>query len=358
VVWRYYYYAGTARIALRVKDATGMQQVYYLFADHLGSTNVTTDEAGNQVSLMLYTAWGEPRLPPGGFSLTDYGYTGQRKDEGIGLYFYNARWYDSALGRFTSPDSIIPEASQGVQAWDRYAYVNNSPLNYADPSGHCLVLCTAVIGGAVGAVVGAVGYTAYVVAAGKEFNTGNMLLATAGGAAAGALIGTGVGFAAGMSTAAVTTAAVTTAGAAESANVVCGGDMCTGEAQGASRAAQAVIPAAENAASQVLTSINTGSNVVYKYMANGLTKYYGIINDFARRASEHFNARNWTIEPIEGLENLSRYDARAVEQVLIQNVGLPNLYNKINSIAQSSPIYEKAIQRGEEILRIVGMVER
>jgi hypothetical protein len=32
----------------------------------------------------------------------------------------------------------VPEAAQGVQAWDRYAYVNNSPVNYNDPSGHCI----------------------------------------------------------------------------------------------------------------------------------------------------------------------------------------------------------------------------
>jgi len=47
--------------------------------------------------------------------------------------FYNARWYDSSLGRFAQADSIVPG---GVQGWDRYAYVNNSPINYTDPSGH------------------------------------------------------------------------------------------------------------------------------------------------------------------------------------------------------------------------------
>jgi hypothetical protein len=52
------------------------------------------------------------------------------------LYFYGARWYDSALGRFGSPDTLIPEASQGVQAWDRYAGMNNNPVRYNDPSGH------------------------------------------------------------------------------------------------------------------------------------------------------------------------------------------------------------------------------
>jgi len=54
--------------------------------------------------------------------------------------FYNARYYDSSLGRFASPDTIIPEQSQGVQAWDRYAYVNNSPIGNIDPSGHSLPL--------------------------------------------------------------------------------------------------------------------------------------------------------------------------------------------------------------------------
>jgi hypothetical protein len=39
-IWRYYYYAGSARIAMRVKDDS-KNLVFYLFTDHLGSTNVT-----------------------------------------------------------------------------------------------------------------------------------------------------------------------------------------------------------------------------------------------------------------------------------------------------------------------------
>src|SRR5262249_14627109 len=54
----------------------------------------------------------------------------------FGLYFYGARWYDDSLGRFNQPDTIIPEQSQGVQAWDRFAYSNNNPVFYTDPSGH------------------------------------------------------------------------------------------------------------------------------------------------------------------------------------------------------------------------------
>jgi RHS repeat-associated protein len=57
----------------------------------------------------------------------------------FGLMFYNARWYDPAIGRFAQADTLIP-SNQGVQAWDRYAYSNNNPLLYTDPSGHCITL--------------------------------------------------------------------------------------------------------------------------------------------------------------------------------------------------------------------------
>lgn len=52
------------------------------------------------------------------------------------MYYYGARFYDAYLNRWVSPDNIVPLASQGVQAWDRYAYVNNNPVRYNDPTGH------------------------------------------------------------------------------------------------------------------------------------------------------------------------------------------------------------------------------
>ena len=52
-----------------------------------------------------------------------------------------ARWFDPSLGRFTSPDSIVPTSTQGTQAWDRYAFVNNNPVRYNDPTGHQATNC-------------------------------------------------------------------------------------------------------------------------------------------------------------------------------------------------------------------------
>jgi hypothetical protein len=39
------------------------------------------------------------------------------------------------LGRFISADSIVPDGVN-PQVFNRYAYANNSPLNYIDPNGH------------------------------------------------------------------------------------------------------------------------------------------------------------------------------------------------------------------------------
>ena len=55
----------------------------------------------------------------------------------INLYYYNARYYDPALGRFVQSDTIVPGAGS-IQSYDRYAYVNNNPIRYTDPSGHGL----------------------------------------------------------------------------------------------------------------------------------------------------------------------------------------------------------------------------
>jgi hypothetical protein len=114
------------------------------------------------------------------------------------LLWYNSRHYDPELGRFIQPDSIVPLASQGVQAYDRYGYVNNNPVRYTDPSGHCIVVCTAIIGGAVGAIAGGFTYAFTTWGSGREWNNDEYLASVGVGLVGGALIGTGVGYSAGI----------------------------------------------------------------------------------------------------------------------------------------------------------------
>jgi RHS repeat-associated protein len=62
-----------------------------------------------------------------------YGFTGHEDDPEAGLTNMGGRIYDQAVGQFLQADPIVAEpASQGL---NRYAYVNNSPLNFVDPSG-------------------------------------------------------------------------------------------------------------------------------------------------------------------------------------------------------------------------------
>jgi RHS repeat-associated protein len=123
-----YYYAGNTRVAMR--DSSGALK--FLLGDHLGSTAITTNSSGVKSAELRYYPWGTTRYTSGS-NPTTYQFTGQRIEGNIGLYFYGARWYDPAAGRFIQPDSIVPG---GVQGLDRYAYSSGNPVKYIDPTGH------------------------------------------------------------------------------------------------------------------------------------------------------------------------------------------------------------------------------
>jgi RHS repeat-associated protein len=131
--WRFYYFAGASRVAMRTATSTTSSLVYFL-GDHLGSTSITVNPDGSKMAEMRYTAWGETRYTDG-VTPTDYQYTGQRNESAIGLYYYNARWYDPYITHFNQPDSIVPDP-YNPQAYNRYAYALNNPIRYNDPSGH------------------------------------------------------------------------------------------------------------------------------------------------------------------------------------------------------------------------------
>ena len=115
--------------------------LYFILTDHasaspstsLGSTSTITNDNGSFLVSQGYDAWGAMRYTHGTI-LTDKLYTGQRLSGDIGLYDYKARWFDPIIGRFLMEDPIIP--NQGVMRLERYAYVNNSPIFFIDPSGN------------------------------------------------------------------------------------------------------------------------------------------------------------------------------------------------------------------------------
>ena len=95
-----------------------------------------TDATGVTVGEDRFYPFGETRLTTGSM-FTDQPFTGQKEIAGLGIYHFNARFYSPKLGRFLSADTIVP-GMFNPQNLNGYSYVNNSPLNYIDPTGHAL----------------------------------------------------------------------------------------------------------------------------------------------------------------------------------------------------------------------------
>jgi RHS repeat-associated protein len=127
----------------------------YLSNDHLGSVRLVTDSSGQVISRHDYLPFGEEigggyagRTPGLGFGTAEgvtQRFTGKERDSESGLDYFGARYYGSALGRFTSPDwSDKPEPVayanlNDPQTLNLYGYVRNNPLAHSDPDGHCTV---------------------------------------------------------------------------------------------------------------------------------------------------------------------------------------------------------------------------
>jgi RHS repeat-associated protein len=112
-------------------SATGWE---YFGQDRLGSVRTLLNPAGELTLARNYDPFGNG-LAQGGVGSSGFGYTGEQTDAS-GLVYLRARYYNPVVGRFLTPDTIIPSPTAS-QAWNRYLYTENNPINYVDPSGHC-----------------------------------------------------------------------------------------------------------------------------------------------------------------------------------------------------------------------------
>ena len=117
---------GAETVAKRVGTDT-----LWLHTNHLGSVHVVTDHDGNEVRRQLHRPYGE-RLSTTGDHEEALSFTGQRQDD-TGVFYLHARYYDPALGRFLSPDPVVPTGR--TIGLNRYAYAGDDPVNFTDRNG-------------------------------------------------------------------------------------------------------------------------------------------------------------------------------------------------------------------------------
>jgi RHS repeat-associated protein len=121
------------------------ETVYYFLTDHLGSVDVVMDDQGKIVERADYMPFGSDRLRITSADTTDidYKFTGKEMDDETGLMYYEARYYDPAIGRFITLDPLLldegskPLASvlSNPQSLNPYSYVTNNPVRYTDETG-------------------------------------------------------------------------------------------------------------------------------------------------------------------------------------------------------------------------------
>jgi len=168
----------------------GLANVRWPLADHEGTVEQLAeyDAATGTTSIaqrIRYDAFGrvldvvDDQGASLGASAIDsrFAFTGREWDADAELYYYRARWYDPAAGRFLSEDPI------GLAGGDSnfYRYVGNDPVNRTDPSGLRVARPTANLAIPLG-FAGGTGIPAST--PNTSFDTGNPAFSLAGNGAA------------------------------------------------------------------------------------------------------------------------------------------------------------------------------
>lgn len=122
--WAYVQLAGVPLVEVLNGSPT------YLHSDLLGSPTIASYSSGTIKWREHYAPYGEKLNTVN----SKIGYTGHAYDSESRLTYAQARFYDSSMGRFLSADPVGYSGAT-VYSFNRYAYGNNNPYKYTDPTG-------------------------------------------------------------------------------------------------------------------------------------------------------------------------------------------------------------------------------
>ncbi len=114
--------------------AFGVEYRFY-HPDSIGSNVLVTDRSGQILQRTVHRPYGETQLPtPDSAVATRHLFTGMEHDTESALDYFGARYYDPSVGRFLSTDPIVLGFEyRGLP--NAYAYVDNRPTTFIDPTG-------------------------------------------------------------------------------------------------------------------------------------------------------------------------------------------------------------------------------
>ncbi len=106
---------------------------YYFHSDWVGTIRRLTDASGALAASYEYDSFGQ-MVAQQGTQRSPFQFTARELDQATGLYYYRARYYDPALGRFLTKDPA-PARGADALALNAYAYARNNPIRYVDGMG-------------------------------------------------------------------------------------------------------------------------------------------------------------------------------------------------------------------------------
>lgn len=112
-------------------------EITYFHQNFINTTLLTTNPTGNTNASWNYHPYGGVLSASGADSTNSYLFSGRELDRS-GLYYFNARYYDPATGRFITADNQPGGSRFHTDSYNRYAYALNDPVRNYDPSGHNL----------------------------------------------------------------------------------------------------------------------------------------------------------------------------------------------------------------------------
>jgi RHS repeat-associated protein len=155
-------YSPTGELLATIESDGTATSTNYIHTDHLGGTNVVTDESGGVIQTLDYYPYGEMRID----STTDFDetrkFTGLEYDEDANLSYAKQRYYYQDIGKWLSQDSAflfvgtqkladimkvkgkdedekklksLQQYLSNPQQLNSYSYANNNPVNVKDADG-------------------------------------------------------------------------------------------------------------------------------------------------------------------------------------------------------------------------------